>query len=131
MLLLISQLSSLSATDLYFFDSGQGLMGLGIASPPVQEEWRPSLQRVTMSGEETRLAAVRPSLLGVAPARPIVSTATAAVMAVIPVATLEIPPTIATVEERRETGLPASPDGGTHGSPSWLELEGSGGDVAR
>ena len=35
------------------------------------------------------------------------------------------------VEERRETGLPASLGRGTHGSPSWLELEGSRGDVAR
>jgi len=45
--------------------------------------------------------------------------------------TLVIPPPIAAVEERRETGLPASPGRGTHGSPSWSELEGSGGDVAK
>ena len=45
--------------------------------------------------------------------------------------TLAIPPPIALVEERREIGLPASPGGGTHGLPSWSELEGSGGDAAR
>ena len=53
-------------TDLYLFDSGLGLMGLGITPPPVQEDWRPSLQQVMMSGGESRLAVVRPSLLGVA-----------------------------------------------------------------
>jgi len=45
--------------------------------------------------------------------------------------TLTIPPPIATAEERRETRLPSLPSGGTHGSPSWSELEGSGGDVSR
>ena len=45
--------------------------------------------------------------------------------------TLVIPPPTAMAEEMRETRLPASPGGGTHGSPSWSELEGSGGDVAR
>ena len=125
---LISQLSFLSTTDLYFFDSGQGLMGLGIALPPVWEEWRPSLQRVTMSGGESRLAVVRPSLLVVAPARPVVSIAAtmAVVMAAIPMVTAEvglevtlvIPSLTATAEERRETGLPASPGEGKHGSPS-------------
>jgi len=63
----------------------------------------------------------------------------ATVMVVIPVVmaevgsevTLAIPPPTATTEERRETGLPASLGGGTHGSPSWSELEGLGGDMAR
>ena len=63
----------------------------------------------------------------------------AVVMAVFPMATVEvgsevtlvIPPPIAMVEERRKTGLPTLPDGGTHCSPSWLELEGLGGDMAR
>jgi hypothetical protein len=45
--------------------------------------------------------------------------------------TLAIPPPTAVVEERRETKLPASPSGGTLGSPSWSLLEGSGGDEAR
>ena len=45
--------------------------------------------------------------------------------------TLAIPPPIAMAEERRETGLPASLDGGAHGSPAWSEVEGSGGTVAR
>ncbi|XP_066354809.1 uncharacterized protein [Miscanthus floridulus] len=35
------------------------------------------------------------------------------------------------VEERRETGLPASLGEGTHESPSWSELSGLGGDMAR
>ena len=94
-----------------------------------------------MSDGESRLAAVRPSLLGVASSWPVMSTAAAvaAVMVVIPVVmvevgsevTLVIPPPTATTEERRETRLPASPSGGTHNSPSWLEMEGSGGDMAR
>ena len=103
------------------------------------EEWRPSLQQITMSSGESRLAAVHPSLLGVAPSQPVANTAAAAVMVEIPMAmveagsevTLAIPPAPATVEERRETRLPASPGGGTHGSPSWSVLELSRGDVAR
>ena len=61
------------------------------------------------------------------------------VLAVIPVVmaeagsevTLVIPPAPATAEEGRETGLPTSPGRGTHDSPSWLELEASGGDAGR
>jgi len=45
--------------------------------------------------------------------------------------TLVTPPAPAAVEEGRETRLPTSPGGGTHGSPSWSELSGSGGDVTR
>ena len=44
---------------------------------------------------------------------------------------LVIPHTPGAVEERRETGLPTTPGGGTHGSPSWSELEVLGGDIAR
>ena len=83
---------------------------------------------------------MRPSLLGVVPSWSIVSTTivVAAVMAAIPMVTVEvglevtlaIPPPTA-VEERRETELPASSGGGAHGSPSWSELEGLGGDMAR
>ena len=59
-------------------------------------------------------------------------------MAVIPMVmtvaesevTLTVPP-LMVAEERRETRLPVSPGRGAHGSPSWSELEGSGGDVAR
>ena len=71
---------------------------------------------------------MRPSPLGVAPSWPVAGTAVAAavVMAVIPVATVEVglevtlatPPPIIMMEERRETGLPSSPGEGTHGSPS-------------
>jgi len=67
------------------------------------------------------------------------ATVVAAVMLAILVATtvvgsevtLTVPPPIVTAKERREIGLPASPGGGTHGSPSWSELERSGGDAAR
>ena len=138
---LISQLSFLSATDLHLFDSGQGLVGLGIALPPMQEEWRPSLQRVMTSVGESRLVVVRPSLLGFVSSRPVVSTAAvvAAVMAMIPVVmaevgsevTLMVPPLTVAVEERKETGLPASPDGGVHGLPTWSELEGFDGTTVR
>ena len=84
---------------------------------------------------------VWPSPSGAAPYWPVVGPAASAVevMAAIPVATavagskvtLMIPPALATVEERGEIGLPASPSGGTHSSPSWSKLEVSGGDVAR
>jgi hypothetical protein len=40
----------LSVTNLRLFDSGQVLAGLGISPPPLQEEWRPSLQWVMTSG---------------------------------------------------------------------------------
>ena len=50
-----------------FFDSGQILMGLSIAPPLAREEWRPSLQQVTMGGGESELVVVRPSPLGVVP----------------------------------------------------------------
>ena len=69
------------------------------------------------------------------------STAAAAVvvMVAIPMVMLEvgsevtlvIPPPIVVEEERRETRLPTSPGGGAHGLPSWLELEGPRGYVAR
>ena len=122
---------------MYLFDNCQGLTGLGITLPPVREEWRPNLQQVMMSGGESILAAVQPSFPGVAPSWPVVSTAaTTAVILVVTAevgseVTLMIPPPTTTTEERRETGLPASPGGGTHGSPSWSELEGSGVVMAR
>ena len=40
------------------------------------------------------------------------------------------PPPMVVEEERRETRLPVSPDGGAHGSPAWSELEGFGGTMA-
>ena len=60
-------------------------------------------------------------------------------MAVIPVVTakagsevtLAVPPPMVAEEERREGGLPISPGGGAHGSPTWLELERSRGAMAR
>lgn len=94
----------------------------------MREERRPSLQRVTTSGEGSRLAVARPSLLGVASSWPVMSTmpTVVVVMVVIPVVTVEVgsevrlvvpPPTVAEVE-RRETELPTSPSGGVHGSPT-------------
>ena len=76
--------------------------------------------------------------MGVASSRLVLSTA-AAVMVVIPMViaeagsevTLTVPPPPVVEVERRETGLHISPDQGTHGSPTWSELEGSGGAVAR
>jgi len=41
------------------------------------------------------------------------------------------PPAPAAAKEGRETGLPALPDGGPHGSPSWSKLEVSRGDATR
>ena len=84
------------------------------------------------------MAVARPSLMGVASSRPVMSTAVA-MMAAIPVVTVEarlevtlaFPPPLVVEEERRETGLTISPDGGAHGSPTWSELEGSGGAATR
>ena len=86
------------------------------------------------------MAMARLSLMGIVSSWLVVSTVVAAavVMAVIPMVMAEVglevtlvvpPPTV--VEERRETGLPALPGGGAHGSPAWSELEGSGGTTAR
>ena len=70
-------------------------------------------------------------LQGVAPLGSVTSMAAAAatVLAVIPVVmaeaaskvTLAAPPLSAAAEEERETGLPALPGDGPHGSPSWSE----------
>ena len=110
------------------FDSGQMLMGLSVAPTSIREEWRPTLHRAMMSGGESRVVAVGPSLPGAAPLGSVASTAVAAamVLAVIPVVTAEAtsevtlatPPAPTTAEEGRETSLPASPGGGPHGSPS-------------
>ncbi|XP_066392608.1 uncharacterized protein [Miscanthus floridulus] len=121
-------------------DRGQMMMGLSIAPTPMREDWRPTLQHAVSSGGESRVAAVGPSLLGAAPLGLVASTmiATAMVLVVIPVVmaeamsevSLAAPPLPGEVEEERENGLPASPGGGPHGSPSWLELEVPRRDVA-
>ena len=67
--------------------------------------------------------------MGVASSRPVVG------MAAIPMVmaeagsevTLAVPPPPIAEEERRETGLPVSLDGGALGSPTRSELEGTGG----
>ena len=127
-------------TDLYFFDSGQMLMGLSTAPTPVREDWRPTLQRAVVSGGESRVVAMSHSLPGAVPPGSVASTvaAVATVLAAIPVVTAEAasevtlvaPPPPAAAEEERETGLPASPGGGPHGSPSRSKLEVPGGDAA-
>ena len=104
------------------------MSGLSIAPTPMQEDWRPTLQRTVASGGESRVVAVGPSLLGVVPLESVASTTVAAVMvlAVIPMVmakavlevTLAAPPLPAMVEEKRETKLPAMPGEGPHGSPS-------------
>ena len=83
------------------------------------------------------VVAADPSLLGVVPPRPLTSMV-AMVLAAIPVvmaeAVLEVslvaPSPPATIEEERETRLPASPGGGLCGSPSQSALEVSGGGAA-
>ena len=104
------------------------MTGLSIAPTPVQETWRPTLQRTVVSNEGNRVKTAKPSLLGVVPPGSVVGTATAAasILVAIPVLTAEVmsevtlvaPPPLATAEEVRETELPASPGGGLHGSPS-------------
>ena len=60
-------------------------------------------------------------------------------MAAIPVVSVEagsgvtlvVPPPLVVQEEKREARLPVSLGGGAHGSPTWSELEGSRGAMAR
>ena len=77
------------------------------------------------------MAAARPSLMGVASSRPVMSMAVAAAVVVGLEVTLVVAPLMVAEEERRETGLPVSPGGGAHGSPAWSELVGSGGTASR
>ena len=95
--------------------------------------------RAVASGGESRVVAAGPSLSGVAPLGLVASMAAAeAVLVAIPVVlveatsevTLMAPPPPAAAEEERETGIPASPGGGPHGSPSWSKLKVPGGDAA-
>ena len=102
------------------------MTGLSIASTLVQEAWRPTLQRVVASSRGNKVAAMSPSLSGVAAAT---VTAAASALAAIPVPMAEVtsevtlaalpPPAMA--EEERETELPTSSGGGLHGSPLWSE----------
>ena len=110
-------------------------MRLSIAPTPMQEAWRPTLQRVTVSGGGNRVAAASPSLLGVVAAT-VIAAAAALVVILVPTAEVAsevtlaaLPPSIV-VEEERETELPASPDGGLHGSPSWSKPKAPRGHVA-
>jgi len=98
--------------------------GLSIAPTPVQEAWRPTLQRVAASEGGSRVAAVKPSLPGVVPPGVAADnvTAMAMLLAAIPMpmagvasgVTLMAPPSPVVVEETREGKLPISPGGGLH-----------------
>ena len=111
------------------------MTGLSIAPTPMQEAWRPTLQRVAASGGWNRVAVASPSLLGAVAAT---VTAMAVALVAIPVPSAEVTSevTLATIpkpaaaEEERETELPASPGGGLHGSPSWSEPKAPGESVA-
>ena len=127
-------------TDLYFFVSGRMLMGLNITSTPMEEDWRPTLQHAVTSGRESRVVVAGPSLLGVTPLESVASTASVAAMVLVVIlvvtaeaaseVTLAAPPPLAMAKEERDTGFPASPGGGPHGSPSRSELEVPRGDAA-
>ena len=104
------------------------MTGLSIAPTPMQEAWRPTLQRVAVSGGGNRVAAASPSLLGAVAAT---AAAATAALAAIPVPSLEVAskvtlaalPPSAAAEEERETELPASLGRGLHGSPSRSTLK--------
>ena len=102
----------------------------------MQEAWRPTLLRAMASGGGNRVAAASPSLPRVV-APTVAEAASALASILVPSAgvtsevTLMAPPPPATVEEERETKLPASPGRGLHGSPSWSEPKAPGENAAR
>ena len=100
---------------------------MSIAPTPVREAWRPTLQRVAMSGGGSRMAAVSPSLSGAVAAIVMAVPTVGAVSEV----TLVAPPPPVVAEEERKTELPASPGGGLHGSPVWSEPKALGESVVR
>ena len=51
------------------FVSDRGMPGLSVALTPVQEDWRPTLQRLAVSEGGSRVAATKPLLPGVTPPR--------------------------------------------------------------
>ena len=97
---------------------------MSIAPTPVQEIWRPTLQRVAASEGGSRVAAAKPSVPGVVPlgaaADNVTATATLLAAILVPMAgvasevTLAAPPPPVVVEETREGELPTSPGGGLH-----------------
>ena len=100
----------------------------------------PTLQHVVESEGSSRVAAAKPSLLGVVPPGSATDKAVAAasVLAAIPVpmetvvseVTLAASPPPVVVEEARDTELPALPGGGSRGSPLTSEPKAQGEDVA-
>ena len=108
---------------------------MSIAPTPVQEVWRPTLQRVVVSEGGSGVAAARPSLLGVLPPGAAdKAAAVASVLAAILVPTAEVtlvaPSSAVAVEETRESELPISLGGGTHGLTSPSEAKASEESVA-
>ena len=100
--------------------SGQGMLGLSIASTSVQEAWRPTLQRVRRANVAAGWRQQGLPSRGCCPRGGAADkAAAAAVLAVIPVpmaeVTLVAPSPAVAVEETRESELPISPGGGTHG----------------
>ncbi|XP_066365354.1 uncharacterized protein [Miscanthus floridulus] len=116
---------------------GRRMPGLSIALTPVQEVWRPTLQRVVTSEGGSGVAAARPSLLGVLPPRGAADKAVAAasVLAAIPVSTAKVtlaaPSSAVAVEETRERELPISPGGGLHNLSLPSEPKALEGSMAR
>ncbi|XP_066334499.1 uncharacterized protein [Miscanthus floridulus] len=111
--------------------------GLSIALTPVQEVWRPTLQRVAASEGGSGVVAARSSLPRVLPPGGAADKAVvaASVLAVIPVSTVEVtlvaPSSTVAVEETRESELPISPGGGLHDLSLSSEPKAPEGSVAR
>ena len=86
---------------------------MSIAPTPVQEVWRPTLQRVATSEGGSGVAAARPSLPGVLPLGGYKAAAAASVLAAIPVpiaeVTLAAPSSAVAVEEMHGLSLPSDP----------------------
>ncbi|XP_066354964.1 uncharacterized protein [Miscanthus floridulus] len=119
---------------------GRGMPGLSIAPTPMQETWRPTLQRVAASEGGSRVAAAKPSLPGVVPPGAVADKAVAAasvlVVILVPLVgvtsgvTLAAPPPPVAVEETREGELPISSGGGMHGLSLPSELKAPEGRAA-
>ncbi|XP_066373781.1 uncharacterized protein [Miscanthus floridulus] len=115
--------------------------GLSIASTPMREVWRPTLQRVAASEGDSRVAAAKPSLPGMVSPKAATDNVIAAVtlLAAIPVpmveatseVTLTAPPSLVVVEETRGGELPTSPGGGLHDLSLPSEPKALEGSVAR
>ena len=114
---------------------------MSIAPTPVQEVWRPTLQRVVASEGGIRVAAAKPSLPGVVPTGAAADNVTAAatLLAAIPVpmarvaaeVTLAAPPPPPAAKDLREDEPPTSPGGGSHDPSLPSEPKAPKGSVSR